>query len=496
MALARSARVGERGGDDRHGHRVEHRAADGLHRPRRDQPADARRHAAQQRAEPEDAQADLEDPPPADPVGGGPGHLVNGGRYRLVANMTARCTEDEKCADPENYGGDGQRGAHPDQIRDTGNQQATDRHQSEETEAENGGDAAAQRPGRAFLDDRAGEAEIHRKPDGQDAHRDCGQQKTGRARHAKHRRRHGDGVAGHELQSVFARNAEQPERAGKRADARDRHEIPHPIGTELEDIAHIKRKHHGEHGEDENRGQRDERNHGDHDAIGGDVAKTFLHSTPSLFFFFRGAGDAGRKRDECGDQRQKRESVQEKCGSCAPPRDDHARNRRSHQARTVEDRAIQRDRCCDLIASHQFRHQRGDRRHFKRDRYSEERGDYQHMPDVNSTRQHQPAEQDGQRDLHHLSGDENQPLVVPVRSRPSDHGQRECRQAGRKIHHPEQDRLVGQRTHHPCLRHHLHPGAGVRDGRADDVTAERTLAQHFQRARPKWSVLRFFHGRD
>ena len=31
------------------------------------------------------------------------------------------------------------------------------------------------------------------------------------------------------------------------------------------------------------------------DAIGSDVAKTFLDSTPSLFFLFRRAGDAGRK---------------------------------------------------------------------------------------------------------------------------------------------------------------------------------------------------------
>ena len=45
------ARLGEDVGDDRHRDRVEHRAADRLHHPEGDQPAQARRQAAQQRAE-------------------------------------------------------------------------------------------------------------------------------------------------------------------------------------------------------------------------------------------------------------------------------------------------------------------------------------------------------------------------------------------------------------------------------------------------------------
>ena len=77
-------RVGERGGDDRHRHRVEHRAPDGLQRTRRDQPADARRQAAQQRAEAEGGQADLEDAPAADPVGGGPGQHQEAGQHQGV----------------------------------------------------------------------------------------------------------------------------------------------------------------------------------------------------------------------------------------------------------------------------------------------------------------------------------------------------------------------------------------------------------------------------
>jgi hypothetical protein len=56
--------------DDRHARRVEHRAADGLQRARRDQPPDARRQSAQQRTESEGREAGLEDAPSADPVGG------------------------------------------------------------------------------------------------------------------------------------------------------------------------------------------------------------------------------------------------------------------------------------------------------------------------------------------------------------------------------------------------------------------------------------------
>jgi hypothetical protein len=67
------ARVGEGVGDDGHGDRVEHRAADGLHHAEDDQQLQAGRERAQQRAEAEDHQARHEDPLAADPVGRGAG---------------------------------------------------------------------------------------------------------------------------------------------------------------------------------------------------------------------------------------------------------------------------------------------------------------------------------------------------------------------------------------------------------------------------------------
>ncbi len=77
-------RLREGGGDDRHRHRVEHGAADGLHGAGADEPADARRQAAQQRAEPERGETEQEDALAADPVGGGTGQQQEARQHQGV----------------------------------------------------------------------------------------------------------------------------------------------------------------------------------------------------------------------------------------------------------------------------------------------------------------------------------------------------------------------------------------------------------------------------
>ena len=69
IALARSRALGEGVRDDRHRDRVEHRPAHGLHHAERDQRAEAGRQAAQQRADGEQAEPDLEGAAAPDPVG-------------------------------------------------------------------------------------------------------------------------------------------------------------------------------------------------------------------------------------------------------------------------------------------------------------------------------------------------------------------------------------------------------------------------------------------
>ena len=67
--LCALARVGEGVADDRHRHRVEHRAADGLHHAKDDQQLHGRGEAAQQRAEREQHQPELEDARASEAVG-------------------------------------------------------------------------------------------------------------------------------------------------------------------------------------------------------------------------------------------------------------------------------------------------------------------------------------------------------------------------------------------------------------------------------------------
>ena len=78
------AGVLERVADDRHRDGVEHRAADALQHPEDDQQPDVRRDGAEQRAEREERQADLEHPRAADPVGRGARQHQQAGEHQRV----------------------------------------------------------------------------------------------------------------------------------------------------------------------------------------------------------------------------------------------------------------------------------------------------------------------------------------------------------------------------------------------------------------------------
>src|SRR5262245_56846133 len=49
--------------------------------------------------------------------------------------------------------------------------------------------------------------------------------------------------------------------------------------------------------------------------------------------------------------------------------------------------------------------------------------------------------------------------------------------------------MDGQGAHHPTLRHHLHPCPSIRNGRADDVTAEWPLFKNSPSAQNKTGCL-------
>jgi len=78
------APVGDRIRDDRQGHRVEHGAAHGLHDPEQHEPSQAGGDTAQQRAEGEQAEPELEDPAPAEPVRGRAGEHQQAGQDERV----------------------------------------------------------------------------------------------------------------------------------------------------------------------------------------------------------------------------------------------------------------------------------------------------------------------------------------------------------------------------------------------------------------------------
>ena len=104
------------------------------------------------------------------------------------------------------------------------------------------------------------------------------------------------------------------------------------------------------------------------------------------------------------------------------------------------------------------------------------------MPDLDPVGENQPTQRDRECDLCNLCCNQNFSLIKSIGRGTSDHGERESRKAGREIGHPQENRLVRQRTHDPSLGHDLHPGAGVGNRRADDVPAESARPQKRQRS--------------
>ena len=106
------------------------------------------------------------------------------------------------------------------------------------------------------------------------------------------------------------------------------------------------------------------------------------------------------------------------------------------------------------------------------------------MPDLNSPAQDQKSQRNRENDLRDLRCDQDLAFVQPISERTGSWSQRKRRDTSSEIYQAKQDRLVGESTHDPALRHHLHPGAAVGNERTNDVTAKSTRPQKRQRLWP------------
>src|SRR6266436_1620587 len=93
--------------------------------------------------------------------------------------------------------------------------------------------------------------------------------------------------------------------------------------------------------------------------------KPVLDSARALFFFFRCALGPWRQRPDSDDERNKRQSVCKKCRGFAQPIDQITADSWAEHARTVENRAVDRDAVLNFGTSDQFGYQRGLCWHFK-----------------------------------------------------------------------------------------------------------------------------------
>ena len=227
---------------------------------------------------------------------------------------------------------------------------------------------------------------------------------------------------------------------------------------------------------------RDQTDHRQARPVVGHEAKTVLESGRTLLFVFRASFFTRRQRKQRNDQGHERDRISKKCRGRSPGADENPADGRTDDPGTVKDRTIDRDAGRNLFAFYQFGDERGERRHFERIRNPENRGESQNVPDRDLAAPDEITDSDREGDLHELGDEQDFALVVFVRRRTAGHRQRQHRQSRRQISHAEPDRFRRQRAHDVTLRHDLHPGTGIGNRRADDVTAVGRIAQYAQRA--------------
>ena len=135
---------------------------------------------------------------------------------------------------------------------------------------------------------------------------------------------------------------------------------------------------------------------------------------------------------------------------------------------------------CSLLD--ELRDERVDRRHLERDADAEAKRQNDDVPNLDVSGEDEEPEDQREGDLGHLRPDEDLAFIVTIGGLAAFHREQNGRDTRRCRGQPKVQPAIGERAHHPALRHHLHPGAGIRDGRADDVTPEGSLLQQRPRA--------------
>ena len=196
----------------------------------------------------------------------------------------------------------------------------------------------------------------------------------------------------------------------------------------------------------------------------------------------RQAGEAAAAAP--GEQRRQhrddRHGVQRERQAGAAEQDQHAGQRRPDRAGQVEADAVQRDRLHQVLARHQFRHDRAPGRRGQRGADADGEGQRQQPEGGHGAGEGQRGERGGGEDRPDLRADQEHPPVDDVGQRTAGQRQQEHRHDGRRLHHGDDERLRREAGHQPAGAGVLQPGAQPRHHVGEPQAAEGRIAERKQ----------------
>lgn len=393
-------------------------------------------------------------------------------RRRLLHAQLPMAIQHRAGAESKQHTAARHRDTEADEVGHFGDEETGKGKDAEETEAHDGGDAAADGVGGALLHDGVGEAEQGGGAEGEQAHGQDRLPEMLREGQAHHARADGGGAPAHVEHAALGADGQQQDGADEGADAGGGHE--HAVGLRIH-VEHVPRvERHGDHEERRDAGGDgdEEREHGERRLVAPHVVEALLHAGLAHGLFFVSAARARMQSEQRGDEGEEAGGVRIERGGGAEPADEPSTDGGSGETGGVEDGAIHRDGGLDLAGVHEFRRERGGGGHFKRGADAEQDAGDEHMPDGDGAARHEVTHGEREHDLHDLGDDEDEALVVAVGHDAAVHGQEQHGNAGAEVDQAERQRAGGETSDDPALGHLLHPRAEHGDGLARHVAAE------------------------
>jgi hypothetical protein len=175
--------------------------------------------------------------------------------------------------------------------------------------------------------------------------------------------------------------------------------------------------------------------------------------------------------------------VQEEAPALADAGDQRARDRRSHDAGTVEHRRVEGDGVHQITTAHHVGDERLARRDVERVDHANEPGDREDVPHLHAPGECEAGQHEGEEHRGRLRGQQNRVPPARVRDGPAKRREQEDGDLAGKPDESQEHGGPGEAVHQPGLCDGLHPRTGQRDQLAAEEQLVIAMAQRAERLR-------------